>query len=92
MFWFVELNLFSLECNKVSHSEFWGFYGFSMALDSLSFNAQYCVPVLLGNYHAVSCTGSCWLFGRDCFQCKCGDPWVSSCLLMFPGVRSSLMF
>ena len=28
MFWWVELDLFSLECNEVSSSEFWGVYGF----------------------------------------------------------------
>ena len=27
-FWWVELDLFSLECNEVSSSEFWGVYGF----------------------------------------------------------------
>ena len=37
VFWWVELDLFSLECNEVSSSEFWGVYGFGMALDSLSF-------------------------------------------------------
>ena len=32
MFWWMELNLCSLECNEVSYSEFWGVYGFDMAL------------------------------------------------------------
>ena len=49
MFWWVELDLFSLECNEVSTSEFWGVYRFAMALGSSSFNAQNCVPVLLEN-------------------------------------------
>ena len=49
VFWWVELDLFSLECNEVSSSEFWGVYGFHMALGTLSFNAQGCVPVLLEN-------------------------------------------
>ena len=39
VFWWVELDLFSLECNDVSCSEFWGVYGFGVALNSLSFNA-----------------------------------------------------
>jgi len=47
VFWWVELDLFSLECNEVSSSEFWGVYGFGMALGSLSFNVQGCVSVLL---------------------------------------------
>ena len=49
MFWWVELDLFSLESNEVSSSEFWGVYGFGMALGSLYFNAQGCVSALLEN-------------------------------------------
>ena len=49
VFWWVELDCFSLKCNEVSSSEFWGIYGFGMALGSLSFNAQGCVPALLEN-------------------------------------------
>ena len=49
MFWWVELDFFSLECNEVSGSEFWGVYGFDMDLISLSFNAQGWVPDLLEN-------------------------------------------
>ena len=37
VFWWVEVDLFSLKCNEVS-SEFWG-----ISLGSLSFNAQGCV-------------------------------------------------
>ena len=47
MFWWMELDLFSLECNKMSSSEFGVVYGFGMALGSPSFNVQGCVPVLL---------------------------------------------
>ena len=53
VFWWAELDLFSLECNEVPTSEFWGVYGFGMALGSLSFNAQHCVPALLENYQLV---------------------------------------
>ena len=49
VFWWVELDLFSLECNEVPSSEFWGVYRFGMALGSLSLNDQCCVPALLGN-------------------------------------------
>ena len=49
MFWWVELDLFSLKCNEVFSSEFLGVCGFGMALGSLSFNAQGCVPALLEN-------------------------------------------
>ena len=40
----------------------------------------------------MSCSGTCWLLGGAWFQCRYGGFWVSSCLLMFPGIRSSVMF
>ena len=49
VFWWVELDLFSLEYNEMSSSEFGGVYGFGVALGSLSFNAQGYVPALLEN-------------------------------------------
>ena len=49
MFKWVELDLFSLEFSEVSSSEFGGVYRFGMALESLSFNAQGCVPALPEN-------------------------------------------
>ena len=63
VFQWVELGLLSLEHDEVSSSEFWGVYGFVMALGSLSFNAQGCVPALLENYSGMSCSGTCWLLG-----------------------------
>ena len=92
VFWWMELDLFSLECNEVSSSEFWGVYGFGMALGSLSFNAQGCVPALLENKRGMSCFETCWLLGGAWFQCRNGGFWVSSCRLMFPGIRDSLIF
>ena len=59
MFLCVGLDLFSLKCNEVSSSEFWGVYGFGMALGSLYFNAHGCVPALLENYYGMSCSGTC---------------------------------
>ena len=49
VFWWVELDLFSLEYNEVSSSEFLGVYGFGITLGSLYFNAQCCIPALLEN-------------------------------------------
>ena len=49
VFWWVELDLFSLECNEVSSSEFLGVYVFGMTLGSLYFNTQGCVLALLEN-------------------------------------------
>ena len=46
VFCWVELDFFSLECNEMSSSGFWGVYGFGMAL---YFNALGCVPPLLEN-------------------------------------------
>ena len=40
----------------------------------------------------MSCSENCWLLGGAWFQCRYGGFWVSSCLLMFPGIRSSVMF
>ena len=48
-FWWVELDLFSLECNEVSRSEFWGVYGFGVTFGCLYFCAQGYVPALLEN-------------------------------------------
>ena len=47
VFWWVELDLFPLKFTEVSSSEFWCVYRFGMALSSLSFNPQGCVPALL---------------------------------------------
>ena len=49
MLWWLELDLFSLECNEVSSSESWGVCMLGMALGSLSFNFQVFVYVLLEN-------------------------------------------
>ena len=40
----------------------------------------------------MSCCGMCWLLGGAWFQCRYGGFWMSSCRLMFPGVRSFLVF
>ena len=76
----------------MSSSEFWSVCGFGVTLGSLYFEAQGYVPALLENLHGMSCSETCWLLGGVWFQCRCGGFWVSSCLLVFPGVRSSLMF
>ena len=48
-FWWVELDLFSLEGFAVSRSEFWGVYGCGVPFGSLYFYAQGYVPALLEN-------------------------------------------
>ena len=49
VFWWVELDLLSVECNTVSISDFVGVYGFGMVLGKLSFNVHCCVLALLEN-------------------------------------------
>jgi len=61
VFLWVELDLFSLECNEVFISEFWGIYGLDVTLGSLYFNAQGCVPALLKKQHGMSYSGIVWL-------------------------------
>ena len=70
MIWWVELDLFPLECNEVSSSEFWDVYGFDVTLGSLYIEAQGYVPVLLDNLLGMSCSWSCWLLGGAWFQCE----------------------
>ena len=38
----------------------------------------------------MSCSATCWLLGGAWFQCRYGGFWMSSCQLMFPGVRGFL--
>ena len=91
MFWWLKLDLFSLECNEVSSSVFWGVCGFGMTLDHQYFNVQGCDPALLENLHGMSCSGTYWLLGGAWFQCRYGGFWMISYQLMSPGVRSSLV-
>ena len=81
-----------LKCNELSSSEFWSVYVFGMSFDSLYCNAQGCVPVLLENYHSMSCCGICWLLGGAWFQFRYGSFWMNCYQLMFPGVRGFLVF
>ena len=48
VFWWVELDLFSLKCNEVSSSEFWDVY-VCVTFGRLYFNTQGYVPALFGN-------------------------------------------
>ena len=63
-----------------------------MTLGSLYIKAQGYVPALLENLRGMSCSGTCCLLGGALFQCRYGGFWMSSYQLMFPGVRSSLVF
>ena len=72
VFWWVELDFFSLECNEVSSNELSDVNGFGVTLGSLYIEAQGCVPVLLENLSGMSCSGTCWPLGGAWFQCRCG--------------------
>ena len=58
-FWWLELDFFSLECNKVSSNELQDVNGFEVTLGSLYIEAQGSVPVLLENLCGMSCSGTC---------------------------------
>ena len=61
-------------------------------MGSLYIEAQGYIPVLVENLCGMSCSGACWPLGEAWFQCRYGGFWMSSCQLMFPGIRSSLVF
>ena len=72
VFWWVELDFFSLECNEVSSNVLGDVSGFGVTLDCLYIEAQGCVPVLLENLHYMSCSRPCWPLGDAWFHCKYG--------------------
>ena len=69
VFWWVKLDLFSLECNEVSSNVLRDVSGFEVTLGSLYIEAQSCGPILLENLHGMSCSGTCWSLGGAWFQC-----------------------
>ena len=73
-------------------NEFSDVSGFGVTLGSLCIKAQGYLPVLLENLHGMSCSGTSWILDGAWFQGSYGGFWVSSYQLMFPGVRSSLVF
>ena len=54
--WWVELDVFSLECSEVSTSEFGDVYRFGVTLGNLYMEAQGYVTALLDNLHGMSCS------------------------------------
>ena len=65
---------------------------FGVTLGSLYVDAQGYVPALLENLCGISCSGTYWLWDGGWFQCRYGGFWMISYYLMFPVVRSSLVF
>ena len=72
VFWWMELDYFSLECNEMTSNEFGDVSGFGVTLGSLYIEAQSYVPVLLENLCGMSCSGTCWPLGGAWFQCTYG--------------------
>ena len=72
MFWWVELELFSLEFSKVSNTEFWSVYGLACLWTACRLLFSF-VSVWLENYHGVSFPGTCLLLVGAWLQCKYGD-------------------
>ena len=63
----MELDLISLESNVVSSSEFWGVYGFCVALGSLSFILFYFVYFFFISWRLITlqnCSGFCHTLTR----------------------------
>ena len=65
---------------------------FGVTLGNLYVDAQGYVPALLENLCGMSCSGTYWLMGGGWFQCRYGGFWMLSNYLMFPVIRSSLVF
>ena len=63
-----------------------------VTLGSLDVDAQGYVPALLENLRGMSCSGIYWLLGGGWLQCRYGGFWTVSYYLMFPVVRSFLVF
>ena len=63
-----------------------------VTLVSLYVHAQGYVPALLENLCGISYSVTYWLLGGGWFQCRCGGFWMISYYLMFPLVRSFLLF
>ena len=63
-----------------------------VTLGRLYVDAQGYVPALLENLCGMSCSETHWLLGGGWFQCRYGGFWMISYYLMFPVVRSSLVF
>ena len=70
VFWWLELDFFSLERNEVSSNEFKDVNEFGVILGSLYIEVQGCVPVLLENLRGMSCSGTCWPSVGAWFQCR----------------------
>ena len=63
-----------------------------VTLGSLYVDTQGYVPALLENLCGMSRSGTYWLLGGGWFQCRYGGFWMVSYYLMFPVVRSFLVF
>ena len=65
---------------------------FGVTLDILYVDAKGYVPASLENLHGMSCSGTYCILGGGWFQCRYGGFWMISYYLMFPVVRSFLVF
>ena len=73
VFWCMELDFFSLECNGVPSNEFLRWvYVLCVTLGRLYVYIQGYVPVLLENLHGMPCFKTYWLLGGGWFQYRYG--------------------
>ena len=82
VFWCMELEFFSLECNRVSSSEFWDGSMCLVWLWAVYIDAQGYAPALLENLCGLSCSEIYWLLGGGWFQCRYGGFWMISYYLV----------
>ena len=67
-------------------------YVLGVTLGSLYVDTQVYVTALLKNLHGMSFSGVYWLLGGGWFHCRYGGFWMVFYSLMFPVVRSFLVF
>ena len=73
VFWWVELDFFSLECNEVSSSEFSDVSAFGVTLGNLYIVYNLYIEAQgfqLETLCGISCSGTCWPLGGASFQCR----------------------
>ena len=63
VFWWVELDFFSLEYNEVSNSEFWDVFGFGVTLEA-------CILMLRAVFL------HCWRVSLVCLALELAGSWV----------------
>jgi len=89
VFWWVELYFFSLECNEVSNNELWDVYGFGVTGQPVSWSSGLC-SFVAGEFAWYVLPWNLLAFVWCLVSVLVWRRLMSSCQLMFLGVRTSL--